>query len=94
MHLPYDLDTCLELWLAWNKGVMPVRGGYFDQPRKWRRLVRLFNRIHNPILRQYQEEVSGGQPRRERRVASEDDEGFDDLIDTARRSFGDLWNGH
>lgn len=48
--LPYPLTTCLELWNGWKEhGIMPVRGGYFDQPRKWRTMIRIFNHIYNPI---------------------------------------------
>jgi hypothetical protein len=42
--LPYALDTCIDLWYAWNDhGVTPLPGGYLDQPRKWRALIHLLN---------------------------------------------------
>ena len=48
--LPYPLATCLELWNAWKEhGVTPYGGGYFDQPRQWRRMIRLMNVIYNQI---------------------------------------------
>lgn len=44
VSLPYSFEICLDLWRAWQDfGVMPVSGGYFDQPRAWRRMIQLFN---------------------------------------------------
>ena len=53
MELPCDLATALELWTAWEKGVMPRAGGYLQQPRWWRALIRFLNSRHAPISAQH-----------------------------------------
>lgn len=55
VKLPYALELCIDLWRAWNdKGVMPVGGGYLDQPRQWQKLIYLFNKRHNGVVEQRQ----------------------------------------
>lgn len=51
VDLPYSLDLCLEMWRAFVKfGVMAKSGGYLDQPRKWHRMIRLFNSRQNAVV--------------------------------------------
>lgn len=57
MELPCDFGTALELWTAYkDKGIMPRAGGYLDQPRWWRNLVRFMNSRHSPIYAAYERE--------------------------------------
>lgn len=50
--LPRPLTTCVELWNAYKEhGIMPVSGGYFDQPRWWRGLIRVMNSVYNPLYK-------------------------------------------
>lgn len=45
VDLGYPLAHAFDLWMAWKeKGVMPRRGGYEDQPRRWLRMIRFLNR--------------------------------------------------
>lgn len=53
MELPCDFDTALELWAGWEKGILPRAGGYLDQPRWFRQLMRLLNSRHAPIYQQH-----------------------------------------
>lgn len=59
VELPCDLSTALELWAAWDKGVMPRAGGYLQQPRWWRALMRFLNSRHAPISAAYYAENGG-----------------------------------
>lgn len=46
--LGYSLALALDLWTAWvDHNVMPRRGGYLDQPRRWQRLIHTMNRRYN-----------------------------------------------
>lgn len=55
--LGYPFATAISLWLAWrDHGTMPRAGGYLDQPRRWQRMIDIFNSLHSPIYRQYMAE--------------------------------------
>lgn len=42
--LGYPLDTALLLWRGYSDhGLLPFAGGLLDQPRRWRRLIRLLD---------------------------------------------------
>lgn len=48
VDLGYPLALAWDLWLAWKDGhVMPRRGGYLDQPRRWQRMIHAMNRRFN-----------------------------------------------
>lgn len=55
--MPYDLATALELWTAYrDHGILPRTGGYLDQPRSWRAVIRFISSRHSPIYRQHMRE--------------------------------------
>lgn len=56
--LPLPLASCLELWNGYQQhGVLAVAGGLLDQPRWWRRLIRIMNAIYNPIYKTHIENM-------------------------------------
>lgn len=56
IQLGYSLSEAYDLWLAWEKGVMPKAGGYFDQPRRWVRMIHITNKRYNRAFKQAKEE--------------------------------------
>lgn len=45
IDLGYPLAKAFDLWTAWkDHNVMPRRGGYLDQPRRWRTMIHAMNR--------------------------------------------------
>lgn len=54
--LPYTQEMSVELWLAYQNGITAVAGGYLDQPRKWRRLIRMMNTHYHAVYAQVKEE--------------------------------------
>lgn len=48
IRVRYTPEVCMELWSAWrDHHVMPVSGGYLQQPAAWRKVIRLFNQRHH-----------------------------------------------
>jgi len=42
-----DLSTTIELYWAWKEhGVMPVSGGFLDQPVQWQTDMKLFRKLY------------------------------------------------
>lgn len=67
LELPCDLDTALELWTGYrDHGILARAGGYLDQPRWWRNLMRLISSRHSPISDQHRAEQATDDSKPER----------------------------
>jgi len=78
--LPWSWATCTELWTAWREhGVMPLRGGYLDQPRAWRQMLRFFSSRYGYAAQAYRGSGGGN------------DDGLDDFLSGISVSAGDLF---
>lgn len=60
----YTLSRAFDLWTAWkDHHVMPRRGGYDDQPRRWQRMIHTMNRRFNKAYERAKDEHVPPDPR-------------------------------